>query len=70
MTVEKETFIIFLRHASGMQPVSIEAERYTIETDHFKFWVGDKIVGLFTKSEVLGLKNESRQPTRIEPKVK
>ena len=70
MTVEKESYIVFLRHSSGVQPVSIEAEKYKIEQEHITFWVGDKVIGLFQKAEVLGLKNESRQPTRVEPQVK
>jgi hypothetical protein len=62
MTVEKESYIVFVRHPSGIQPVSIDAERYSVEGDHIQFWVGDRVVGLFTRSEVLGLKNETRQP--------
>ncbi|UCG43965.1 MAG: hypothetical protein JSU73_04970 [candidate division WOR-3 bacterium] len=70
MTVERESYIVFLRHPSGVQPVSVEAEKYKVDTDHITFWVGDKVVGLFTKSEVLGLKNDTRQPTRIEAQGK
>jgi hypothetical protein len=69
MIVEKESYIVFLRHPAGVQPISIEAERYSVETDDIKFWVGDKSVGFFTKSEVLGVKNETRQPRPVLPQA-